>query len=219
MDEFKRQALLDSGFAQRLLEAHGCRDFTLELDGPEPPFAVEHDDRGAPFSADKDGLELSGILYSFSDEKEHALRAWARPPSSSPIVGLGIDLASTDDFDDRPVSQHFIRLLFTDREHELVRELWPGRPHLGYAAAFAAREAAFKATSQPLRRWYNSHDEALEYEVRHFSLVAPDLVRGEQRDAAAQHAMDAMGIDRIELAFGEVEGMAVACAIALSSRS
>ena len=180
------------------------------------PFRISHDEREAPFVIDDEGREQSDIKISFSDENDYIACAWARTKVGSRLLGVGIDLASTDDFGDKPAAQRFISLLFSDREHEIAREAYEADPSFAYAMLFGAKEAAFKATAQPLRTWYDTRDEELAFEVRHFSMVDPGIERGEQRNGSAQHAMDRMGVSLISIHHVPLDGMALVVATALS---
>lgn len=98
----------------------------------------------------------------------------------------------------------------------LVDTLAPKDPVYAKAALFAAKEAAFKATAAPLRRWYETHNDELLFEVRHFVMEEPGIERGTGRNAAAQAAMDRMGIGRIVVQHTQVCGMALVTAVALA---
>lgn len=184
-----------------------CRDGILEL-------RIAYDEREAPYVVDECGRERQDVLVSLSDEGTCLACAWAIVGDESPLLGVGIDLAETRDFDDRSVAQQFIKLLFCEREHELVRAGWPTAPSMGYATAFGAKEAAFKACARPLRAWYDTHDEELSFDIRHFSLVEAHTARGEQRNGAAQKAMDRMGIARMDVQYAVVDGKALVVATA-----
>ena len=185
---------------------HG--DATLDL-------RIAYDEREAPFVCDETGHELPGLLLSLADEGDFLACAWARVPHGSPIVGVGVDLASTYDFGDHPASDRFVRLLFTPREHELAPQVVTDDVPLAYATEFGAKEAAFKSLAHPLRTWYRTQQEELAFEVRHFAMDSTRTVRGDARNAAAQAAMERMGISRIEVNHAEVRGMALVVAKAL----
>ena len=186
----------------------------IAYDGRGAPYVVTDD--GAPAGVEPCANEDTSLKISLADEGDFLACVWARTTPGSSILGVGVDLVSTSDFGEKPSAQRFIQLLFTQREREMAPLLFDGDVAMGYAALFGAKEAAFKATAQQLRAWYRTHDEELAFEVRHFSATAPGLERGEERNAAAQRAMDAMGITRIEWHAIEAEGMAlvVACALA-----
>ena len=203
--------------------ALGCKDFgitimrgatswgthetgilTLPIASGARDLRIAYDEREAPYVLGQDGQEYTSWAISLADEGD------------LPLLGVGVDLASSVDFEDRPFTQRFIKLVFDDTERAIVREGWPECPALGYATAFGAKEAAFKATAQPLRSWYRGNDEPLEFEVRHFSLASAHEARGELRDAAAQYAMDTMGIARISVSYTQVEGIALVVATSLS---
>jgi phosphopantetheinyl transferase (holo-ACP synthase) len=156
-----------------------------------------------------------GLLVSFTDEDDLALFAWARPQRDSRLAGIGVDVASAKDFAGER-GERFNRLIFSEHEQEFVRTYYFDDPAIGFAYAFSAKEAAFKATAQPLRSWYRHHDEELAFEVRHFSLTTPHVARGELRDAAAQYALDKMRIARIVVNYTQVEGVALVVATSLS---
>jgi 4'-phosphopantetheinyl transferase EntD len=131
-------------------------------------------------------------------------------------VGFGIDLCAANRFEGRPGRRDRAQLLLTEHERALAPSLWPGNLPLAYATLFAAKEAAFKATAAPLRRWYEKHDDELRYGVRHFVMEEPLLMSGTERNGAAQRALDAMGIARIEVRYAQIDGMALVAACALA---
>lgn len=177
---------------------------------------IAYDERDAPFVCDAAGGEVPGQLVSLADEGNYVACAWASVGEGSPVVGVGVDIASLEDFSAARTTLRIVQLLFSKREHEHVTGRFKGDVAFGYAAAFGAKEAAFKATAAPLRAWYRSHTEELAFEVRHFSMSASGTMRGEERDGAAQRALDAMGIGRIAVHAARVGSLAlvVACAIA-----
>ena len=159
---------------------------------------LTHDEREAPYALRPDGREDTGLLVSLSDEDALATCAWARVTPDSQVVGLGIDLADPRDF--------------AGARGERFNRLAPGDEALGYAYAFSAKEAAFKACAAPLRRWYEAHDEELVFDLRGFELADLRHEAGTARDGAAQAALDALGIRAIELFRTEVQGCA--CTVA-----
>lgn len=200
-----------------MLERLGCNRLCLSLDAARPLHAIAHDERGGPYPTAPDDGELDDVLLSVTDEGGHLLHAWAWPDANSPIVGLGVDLASTADFDEGPDDMPFIELLLTAHEHELVHELWPTHPALGYASAIAAHEAAFKATARPLRKWYRTHDDEVFFEAMDFSLASSHTVVGKRQGNRAGKALERLGIDRIEVAFDRIDDMAFVLAVALTA--
>ena len=119
-----------------------------------------------------------------------------------------------DDFDgDR--GAHYRKLLFTDRDRKVVESGWSDKPEEGYAFAFSAKEAAFKACAAPLRTWYATHDEELSFDLRGFELDGTHRATGTARRGEAQRAMDAMGITRIELSTLTFEAYVLTFAFAL----
>jgi phosphopantetheinyl transferase (holo-ACP synthase) len=181
---------------------------------PDPSLA--HDLRGAPYLQDVQGAEERSLLVSLSDEGEALAAAWARTQDSSRLMGLGVDLCAAERFAPRTGRRDRARLLLTERERALAPSLWTDDLSLAHATIFAAKEAAFKATAAPLRRWYEKHDTELRFGVRHFVMEDALLERGTGRDGAAQRALDAMGIERIEIHYTRLGGMAlvIACALA-----
>lgn len=166
---------------------------------------IKYDEREAPYvPGDK-------TLISLSDEGQVCVCAYAESQPDSSLVGIGVDLASPEDFE-RPGAERFAELIFSPRERELAECMCAKtnmRLALAYAVLFGAKEAAFKATARPLRMWYQTHDEPLEFEVRDFGSQELGLVRGDLRRGAAQRAMDLMGIARIQTTFEQLEGMAL----------
>lgn len=173
---------------------------------------IVHDEREAPFVANAPDL-----LVSLSDEKGVAACAWTRPRPGSALVGLGIDLASVEDFAGERGAT-FNHLLFSKHERRLVTSRYEnaGRMEYGYAMAFSAKEAAFKACAAPLRTWYATHNDLLEFEVREFELADFSHARGTLRSAEAQRAMGLMGIQTIALHHVELSGAVMTVAFALA---
>lgn len=194
----------------------------LEIPAQSGPFRVrmEHDEREAPYALAPDGSEDATLLVSLTDDSNHIACVWARVTPGMPLLGVGIDLVAPRDFERQIGTRHrksINELLFTEQERNLMPLLDCPSSTMGYATLFGAKEAAFKATAAPLRRWYDSHDEELLFEVRHFVMVEPGIERGIGRNGAAQAAMDRMGIDRVVLKHAVVEDMAVVTAVALAS--
>lgn len=177
--------------------------------------SVAHDERHAPYLQGPSGEERRDLLLSLSDEGEMLAAAWARPDEDSPLLGLGIDLCAASRFEPRPGRHNRARLLLTERERALAPSIWPDNLPLAHATLFAAKEAAFKATAAPLRRWHESHGGELHYGVRHFVMEEPLVERGTGRDGTAQQALDALGIVRIEMRYAQLYGMAIVVACAL----
>lgn len=177
---------------------------------------VAHDEREAPAVLDDTDALDDSVLVSFTDEHEAGLLAWMARPRGNRVVGLGIDLAAVEDFaGDR--GEHFNHLLFTDDEQQLVAEAWPHEPARGYAFAFSAKEAAFKACAAPLRSWYRTHSEELLFDLRSFELDGWDHEKGTARRGEAQRAMNLMGIRTIELHRLFWNDMALTIALALQA--
>lgn len=176
---------------------------------------LSHDEREAPFAVDEEGRERCEFLLSLTDEGDYIACAWARTASDSPLRGVGIDLCRSERFVPREGRRDFSQLLLSDREREIAPTLDTSSEPVAYASLFAAKEAAFKATAAPLRRWYDNHDEQLLFEVRNFRMEEPGLEQGTARNAAAQRAMDLMGIKEIRIHHAELAGMALVTAIAL----
>ena len=177
---------------------------------------ISYDEREAPYVVDKTGNECHDLLLSLTDEGDYIACAWARTADGSPLLGVGIDLNATSHFLPRKSGKDYTHLLFTDREHELVAQLEPDDHMNAKAMLFAAKEAGFKATAHPLRVWYQDHDDELLFEVRNFCMEEPGYERGTARNAAAQMAMDRMGIARIVIHHEMLRDMAIVTAVALA---
>ena len=174
---------------------------------------VTHDVRGAPVATRADGTEDENLLLSLTDEDEVTLCGWAQKDAVSSLVGVGIDLVSPAEFEGAR-GEYLRGLLFTDRDRAVISALWPERPHEGFAFAFGAKEAAFKALAAPLRRWYESHDEELVFDLRGFELMDATHVAATARKGEAARAMGAMGVTRIELDWHMRDNYLVTCALA-----
>lgn len=187
-------------------------DYAVYLGNPYLPIA--HDDREAPLLLGKDGFEDRTALLSRTDEDDTVLTSWIRPAGSSPVVGFGIDLVTLSDFEGEHgafLTQH----LLTEQDLCHTPQLSP-IPAIASAYAFSAKEAAFKACSQPLRSWVDAGNGDLFFEVRCFELLDPVHEHGTARHGEAQAAMDVLGIASIELLRGAAGNLAVTLAFALS---
>lgn len=189
-----------------------CAEGTLTI-------ALAYDEREAPYAVRPDGCEIRELLLSLTDEDDFIACAWARVDENTPLLGVGVDLCGAKRFRERPGAKRrdLAELLLTPRERDLVSDISLEQPLYAKAALFAAKEAGFKATAAPLRRWYDTHEEELRYEVRHFVMEDVGIERGTGRNGAAQAAMDAMGIKRVRVRWAQVEGMALVTAVSLCS--
>ena len=178
---------------------------------------IAHDDRGGPVAARADGSEDTSLLLSLTDEDETVLCGWVRREPGSGLLGLGIDLVRLDDFRGER-GRRLEQLLLTERDREVVRAAWADDPEAGAAFAFSAKESAFKACAAPLRRWYETHDERLVFDLRSFELIDATHEAGTARRGEAQRAMDAMGIAEIELCYELREPYILTCALAYAKR-
>ena len=174
---------------------------------------ISHDERGAPFVLAADGAEDYNLLVSLTDEKRVAACAAAKADESADLLGVGIDLASPEDFAGER-GERFNHLIFSTGEQRLAPTLADDAA-LGFAFVFSAKEAAFKACAAPLRRWYDKHDEELAFDVTEFELATPYDVRGTLRHAHANRAMAVMGI-RTCVVRREICGFA--CTIAVANK-
>ena len=193
----------------------GC-DHIVERDGL-PSLFISHDEREAPYAttpaSHANPLPLPTHV-TITDEDRLVLIAWAEPAQDSPVRGIGIDLASTEDFAGQR-GKRFNHLLFTPQERLIATTISPEDDALACAYAFSAKEAAFKACAAPLRRWYLDHSEELCFEVRDFELADEFSEKGTARKGAAARALRALGISRIVLARQRIENMALTFAAAL----
>lgn len=194
--------------------AHETGRIELQDNNESVVLPVAYDEREAPFVVAPDGTERAHDLISLSDEDDLLACAWVRLGDGSDVCGVGVDLASRDDFGPRPGTERFCELMFSERERELARELFPSDLPLAFATLFGAKEAAFKATAHALREWYRTHDEPLEYEVRDFGMTELGLERGEMRRCAAQAALGRMGIVRIDVHYARLQEKALVLALA-----
>jgi phosphopantetheinyl transferase (holo-ACP synthase) len=201
------------GCGKRWREASGGPLMTVG--DPLPPYPIGHDERKAPFLLMEDGTEVPGMLVSFTDENGVCLCIWAVADETGPVAGLGADLASTEDFEGNPSDDRFIKLLLKGDEAKIAESIRPDDHATGYAAAFSAKEAAFKSTARALRTWYETHDEELTFEVRDFEMTEPGLEKGTARTGRAQVACDKLGISRIEVLHAPMPGAVLTFALAL----
>ncbi len=185
----------------------------LNSDGPVV-LPVGYDEREAPFVVAPDDTERDRDLISLSDEDDLLACAWAHLGGESDVCGVGIDLASRNDFGPRPGTERFCELMFSERERELATQLYPHDLPLAFATLFGAKEAAFKATAHALREWYLTHDEPLEVEVRDFGMTELGVEKGGLRHGAAQTALDRMGITRVDVHYARLHEKALVLALA-----
>ena len=183
---------------------------------------VAHDGWGAPYAELGDEVHsenLAGPLVSLADEHGLELCAWVRPLPGSRVLGVGIDLVGLGDFTGERGAQ-MVPLLLSEHEIELARDGLAGSYEEGCAFAFAAKEAAFKACSAPLRARFGPDGPGEGkpfYEVREFELADGRRVRGTLRKARAQAAMDELGI-AVALAAHATAGDALVCAALVLSK-
>jgi phosphopantetheinyl transferase (holo-ACP synthase) len=101
-----------------------------------------HDKNGAP--------HIEGtperLLISITDEKEWSCAA-AVSADGSKLRGIGIDLASTEDFNGGHIGEIMSRRFLTEGEQRAVARVSVERRGILRTAVFSAREAAFKALS------------------------------------------------------------------------
>lgn len=200
----------------RVLVADGFRDGDSVTPLAGNAFQIAHDDRSAPVPVGSHG-ERRDLLISITDEGPVRMLAIARVEQGSDVVGIGIDLCSTDDFEQDETGDHFAHLLFSDGEKALFDRMEGPVPRRR-ARAFSAKEASFKATAAPLRRWYEGHDEELFFEAMDFELCEGNVTRGTARKRhpeRAQRACERMGIGLIEVSFMDYEDMVLCVAVAL----
>lgn len=203
----------------RVLVADGFKDGDSVSYLAGNAFQIAHDERNAPVPMGRSG-ERRDLLVSITDEGPVRMLALAQVAPESGVLGIGVDLCSTEDFGEDEAGERFARLLFTDGEKALFDHL-EGPVPTRRAMAFSAKEASFKATAAPLRRWYEGHDEELFFEAMDFELYPGGITRGTARkrhEDRAQHACERMGIDRIEVSFADYQGMVLCVAVALGQR-
>lgn len=201
----------------RMLRERDCDEWDVRVTcGREQGFvgSIAHDQRGAPYVVDPTGAEVTDTFVSFSDEGDVCTCAWLRVAPASPVVGLGIDLVDASDFRTKERGTFLVHALFGEGEARTARATHPEDASLGYAFAFGAKEAAFKATSQSLRSWCLAQGKGMFFEVRDFAL-ADDATHSK----GVRHAVDvfaALGIDRIELGHVARGDLVLVIAVALS---
>ena len=170
-----------------------------------PEISLSRDERGAPYFAHDER-----ILCSISDENGICLCVWSQCAETSPLRGIGVDLAAEEDFVRRPELSF---LLLEDKEIQLAESCFPSRA-LGYAYAFSAKEAAFKSTASALRAWYRENSETLLFDVRNFEQITLGQIRGTAHGGDAQKACKKLGIVRIEASYILLPGMVCTLAFA-----
>ena len=210
---FEREA---RGTFREALAAYGVHSCGVDVlpEKRDVGVTITHDGRGAPLVTYANGQENERFLISASDETDLVVLCWAELEGETDLVGLGVDVVPIDDFSgDR--GTRLRKLLFTERDREVVERAWTEELEEGYAFAFSAKEAAFKACAAPLRAWYATHDEELSFDLRGFELDSERRATGTARRGEAQRAMDAMGITRIELRTLTFESYVLTFAFAL----
>ena len=111
---------------------------------------IRHDGRRAPVAVLPPTLPKT--LISLTDEGGWAGALAAVPAHGADLAGIGLDLASVEDF---PLDGHAPSLyahLFTPRERALLEEYSPSARPCAAAALFAAKESAIKCTAPLIRR-------------------------------------------------------------------
>ncbi|HQE69517.1 MAG TPA: 4'-phosphopantetheinyl transferase superfamily protein [Atopobiaceae bacterium] len=215
MDETDSHADVGAAVEELLCTAstrYGFADHSFSLGVPFPP--ILHDDRGAPYLLGADGLEDRNLLVSKTDEEAAVLIAWIRPEQGSPVVGFGIDLVALDGFEGKH-GAFFVKHLLSEQDLRFLPEISSSGPTAS-AYAFSAKEAAFKACSQPLRAWIDAYGEGFYFEARGFELADATHEQGTARKGEAQAAMDALGIAQIELLRAPAGNLLVTAAFALA---
>lgn len=128
---------------------------------PVLPSLIDHDARHAPvikLSPDIGEQPVSrNILISLTDEDDYACALAVAAPPSSALGGIGVDLASVEDFCQGHRSSRFFEFLFTPSElsylHQFPQEKWKGLA----AALFSAKESAIKSVAPLVRSHEASH--------------------------------------------------------------
>lgn len=210
---FEREAYASIRDALAAYDVHSCGVDVLP-EKRDIGVTVTHDDRGAPLVAYANGQENEKLLISASDETDLVVLCWAELEGESELVGLGVDVVPIDDFAGERGAR-LCKLLFTERDRAAVESGWADRLEEGYAFAFSAKEAAFKACAAPLRTWYATHDEELSFDLRGFELDGAHRSTGTARHGEAGRAMDKMGIARVELTTLSFEGYILTFAFAI----
>lgn len=180
---------------------------------------IAHDGWGAPVAVEGDDM-----LVSLADERGLEVCAWADPSEGSRVVGLGIDLVCIDDLAGVRGRQ-LAPLLLSEHEISLAQKLYGGHPELGYALAFSAKEAAFKACAAPLRVWRGTEGGEPVYEVRDFELARRNDGRRPlflsvcvlPAKPRAQTALKSMGIQEIRVTHARAANVLVTIALALNA--
>ena len=181
---------------------------TISYGIPLPEFPILYDERGGPYFAHDER-----ILCSISDENGICLCVWSQCAETSPLRGIGVDLAAEEDFVRRPELSF---LLLEERESHLAESCFPSGA-LGYAYAFSAKEAAFKSTASALRAWYRENSETLLFDVRNFEQITLGQIRGTAHGGNAQKACKKLGIVRIEASYILLPGMVCTLAFAFGA--
>lgn len=208
------------GLLAEMLRGKGCAEYGVAVTPRHEgqyAFRVTNDRRGAPYVVDDTNTEVADTLVSFSDEGGLYACAWVKLDKHSPLVGLGIDLVDAGEFRETERGDFLVHALLFDDEARLACELHPEDTPLGYAFAFGAKEAAFKATSQPLRAWCQRHGRGLFFEVRDFALATDGA-----HEIGVRRAVDvfsALGIDRIELGHVMLGDLVFVVALALGTNA
>lgn len=183
-----------------------------DTDGALEQLTIEKDEREAPYVVDALTGRESPLMVSLTDENDLLGVAWAEPAVGSRVIGVGFDLAEASDFDGTRIGNRFVQLVFSEFEQALAVEVHPDDFRLGRAFVFSAKEAAFKATSQAVRRWYATHDEKIAFGVRDFQMQ-PDgtEILCEKRTGS----LEKLGIDSIAVTHVAFDGYVACCAVAL----
>lgn len=119
------------------------------------------------------------------------------------IAGIGIDLVSIPEFEQKQQSKAFRRKVFTPEEQALCDEVVNSAER--YAGKFAAKEAFMKAIGKGIRQeiWFT------QIAVLNLETGAPYI----QAEGAAQQACLGLNVQNIHVSISHTGGMAVAIVI------
>ncbi len=116
------------------------------------------------------------------------------------IVGIGVDLVSTEKVAESVKSEAFRRKVFTPAEIKSCKEIANAAEH--YAGKFAAKEAFMKAIGKGIRQevWFT------QIEVLNHATGAPYI----QVSSEAERMLSTLGVEQVHISISHTEGMAVA---------
>lgn len=181
-------------------------------------FKINHDKNGAPYVKIGGMHNNEHILLSLTDEQNYTAGAaiWIKPYST--ICGIGIDLASIDDFIDTPKNQIFFKKMFTEEELQYVSGFPKEEAPYKMACIFSAKEASLKSIAAKIRIMDPKNLMKLPGKFVDFAIHFSDGKIEATPQGKTLETVKLLGINRIKITQKLIEDMAFSIALAFSDR-